>query len=147
MIAAIVGLIVYAHLAEYALHRWAMHRPLFGRRSSLYRDHHVEHHGRGRNDLNITISAGNIAMVASPLLIGCAWLGGDWAACVFLASIVYSEAWTAIHSAHHATGCMWVRSVPGFHLWSDHHAKHHTRPNRNFGTLFPWTDFVFFTKN
>lgn len=138
--------LTYAHLVEYAIHRWFMHKPTLGR-NRLFTDHHVEHHGKGRNDINISAEPERIAIIASPLLVGCWWLGPWWAVFVGAFSVVYARAWTIIHSAHHDLDYKAITRVPLYGYWRDHHLAHHIRPNRNFGTVFPWTDYFFGTKH
>jgi sterol desaturase/sphingolipid hydroxylase (fatty acid hydroxylase superfamily) len=143
---AIILLFVYAHLAEYGLHRWVMHEKRRGWLRREYQAHHVEHHGRGRNDLNINAHPHVIFTVASPLLLICVWLGWPFAAVIAAFSGTYAAAWSLLHHAHHDLRFGWLHHVPGYSLWRDHHLSHHERPNRNFGTVFPWTDYIFGTK-
>lgn len=141
----LAGLLAYAHLAEYAVHRWAMHRPFFGRNSSAYRDHHVEHHGKSRNDINIDASPLVVTFLASPFFAGCYWLGWPWAFAVLLFCAVYADLWTRLHFAIHSKPFLsW--DCPLLCPWIVHHHIHHANPGRNFGTLFPWTDYLFGTK-
>lgn len=138
--------LVYAHLAEHAIHRWLMHKPTLGRNSGVFRDHAIEHHGHGRNDINIEAVPEKIVLIASPLFLGCIWLGPWWAVFVSAVSVVYARAWTILHSAIHDIDYPWVWKIPGAEMWREHHAKHHAKPSSNFGTVFIWTDSFFDTK-
>lgn len=143
-ILSLIGLVIYAHLAEYAAHRWMMHRPIFPR-SWFYREHAIEHHGRRRNDINIEISPLTVALLAAPALSACAWLGPWWLAAWVVGVHAYACAWTQIHKAHHDLGAAWVKRLPGYAYSRRAHLRHHDQPHRNFGTVFPWTDYLFRT--
>ena len=144
---AIAVLVLYAHLAEYSIHRWIMHRPLGGWLRREYFEHAIEHHGRGRNDINISANPLVLFAVCSPLLVACPWLGWPWVAVVAAVTTVYAGVWTGMHSAHHDVGYRWFSMLPGFEMWRAHHLAHHRQPNRNFGTVFIWTDWLFGTKH
>lgn len=138
---------LYAAAVEYAIHRWAMHCP-FPWRTKLYTDHHVEHHGKGRNDLNIAIDPFTVLFLGSPLLwvlpslIG--WVGASlWLAA---ASTLYAAVWTVLHASFHGVGFRWAPFLPGYYVLYDHHMAHHTNPGRNFGTVFFWSDYLMGTK-
>lgn len=138
--------LVYAHLAEYATHRWLMHRSVPGLRGEFIA-HAIEHHGHGRNDLNIDANPLVILTLGSPLLVGCVWLGTAWFAVVAIGCWMYAAFWTLLHRAHHDVGSHWLRAVPGYAIWRSHHLEHHRRPTRNFGTVFIWTDQLFGTQS
>jgi sterol desaturase/sphingolipid hydroxylase (fatty acid hydroxylase superfamily) len=58
----------------------------------------------------------------------------------------YTYLWTLIHRAIHGIEANWFRRLgPIFRFFRDHHLKHHASAGTNFGTVFPWTDYVFFT--
>lgn len=141
----IVVAVIYAHLAEYSIHRWAMHRPKLGE-FWWYTNHAVLHHGHGRNDVNIALDPLTVVIVASPLMLGCLWLPStSWAVVVVAGSAAYSVVWSVMHAAHHDLRHHWVKSIPGYSYWREAHIKHHQYPGRNFGTVFPWTDRLFGT--
>jgi sterol desaturase/sphingolipid hydroxylase (fatty acid hydroxylase superfamily) len=137
---ALLVSVLYAAAAEYAAHRWIMHRPLPWR-TARYVEHAVEHHGRGRLDINIDLSPATVLVAASPLLAGCLWLGWSWALVVGGLSAGYAALWTALHRAHHDLGNLWLKALPGYSWWRSHHLQHHDNPRTNFGAVFPWTDY------
>jgi hypothetical protein len=136
--------ITYAPCVEYLAHRFAMHQPRFGR-AWWWREHAIEHHLKGRNDINVDISPVTVSVLASPLLTGCVWLSWPWAVFVAVMVLGYATVWTVLHRAHHDVGCAWVKRLPGYGLWRNHHLQHHTRANKNFGTVFLCTDWLFGT--
>ena len=141
---AILCLILYAPLAEYAAHRWVMHFPGMGR-GSWWREHAIEHHGKGRNDLNVDITALSVVAATSPLLVFAIFLGWAWVSCVLFACIGYSWLWSSLHEAHHGISENWVTKFRFYNIWLKHHLLHHRQPTRNFGTVFIFTDRLFRT--
>lgn len=136
---------VYASLVEYLFHRFAMHQPGLGKDRWFYVDHAFRHHRDGRNDINISMPLSNVLIGATPMFIGCIWLGWPFALIVAVFACLYSFAWTAMHTAHHDLGHAWVKRVPFYNVWRKHHLQHHDRPDRCFGTIFIWTDRLFRT--
>src|SRR5436853_989145 len=91
---AILGLVLYTPLAEYAAHRWLMHYPGMGR-GSWWREHAIEHHGKGRNDVNIDINALSVVAATSPMFVFAIFLGWAWVAFVLAACIGYAALWSS----------------------------------------------------
>jgi hypothetical protein len=61
-------------------------------------------------------------------------------------SLLYTYLWTHMHRAIHGTKANWFRRCgPVFRFFRDHHLQHHAHAGVNFGTVFPWTDYLFFT--
>lgn len=141
---AILCLVLYAPLAEYAAHRWLMHYPGLGR-GSWWREHAVEHHGKSRNDVNIDLNALSVVASVSPLLVFAIFLGWAWVAFVLLACIGYAALWSSLHEAYHGVSENWVTKFRFYDIWLNHHLKHHKQPTRNFGTVFIFTDRLFRT--
>ena len=148
MIAALVWLlaaIASMHVAEYLIHRFVMHRRTLFR--SAWQVHAVEHHGRGRLDVNVDLPVTQHLFFASPLLlllaVTGAWLGLGAFLLVFW---LHAYLWTRLHRAIHGLEDNWVGRSRWFAYWRDHHLAHHRRPDRNFGAVFPWTDHAFGTK-
>ena len=147
---AILIALLYAHAAEYLIHRFVMHRPWMGR-VWWYTDHTVEHHARGRLDINVDLSPVTVILVASPLLVCCLWVPWQWwVMIVFVSAGLYADLWTALHRAHHGievgVGLRFILKLPCYAYWKNHHLRHHTQPSRNFGTVFPWTDWLMWTR-
>jgi sterol desaturase/sphingolipid hydroxylase (fatty acid hydroxylase superfamily) len=141
---AILCLVLYTPLAEYAAHRWLMHFPGMGR-GSWWREHAIEHHGKGRNDVNIDINALSVVAATSPMFVFAIFLGWAWVAFVLFACIGYAALWSSLHESYHGISENWVTKFRFYDIWLEHHLKHHQRPTRNFGTVFIFTDRLFGT--
>lgn len=141
---AILCLVLYAPLAEYVAHRWLMHYPGLGR-GSWWREHAIEHHGKGRNDVNIDLNALSVVASVSPLLAFGIFLGWAWVAFVLVACIGYAALWSSLHEAYHGVSENWVTKFRFYNIWLKHHLLHHQQPKRNFGTVFIFTDRLFRT--
>ena len=62
-------------------------------------------------------------------------------------SFVYAYLWNRMHRAIHDVEGNWFRrSGPIFRFFSNHHLQHHAHANVNYGTVFPWTDYLFCTR-
>jgi sterol desaturase/sphingolipid hydroxylase (fatty acid hydroxylase superfamily) len=141
---AILCLVLYTPLAEYAAHRWVMHYPGMGRHS-WWREHAIEHHGKGRNDVNVDINALSVVAATSPMFVFAIFLGWAWVAFVLFACIGYAALWSSLHESYHGVSENWVTKFRFYDVWLKHHLKHHQQPTRNFGTVFIFTDRFFGT--
>lgn len=144
LIALIISL-AYASFAEYIAHRWTMHKPGLGK-IHIWEEHAVQHHAGSRNDVNIVLSGLTVFVGALPLLIFTFWLGWAWVAIVLLGSILYAALWSNLHASYHEVGSKWLEKFPLYPIWKNHHLNHHLHTNKNFGTVFVWTDYLFGTK-
>jgi hypothetical protein len=144
---AVVLSVGYVSILEYVVHRWVMHFPGLGRHS-WWRDHAVEHHGRARNDVNITLSSSMMVVGMLPLFIFSTVYGWPWTAFVLFECIAYASFWSALHAAYHSVGSggTVLRRLRWFETWQQHHMQHHKHPSQNFGAVFIWTDRIFGTK-
>jgi len=136
---------LYGSLVEYGAHRWTMHKPGLGK-IPLWEEHAVQHHAKHRMDVNIVLSAFTVLLAASPLFGFCFILGWSWALIVLFGCIVYAAIWSKLHAAYHEVGSSWIAHFPLYKIWRHHHLEHHKHINKNFGTLFIFTDFIFGTK-
>jgi hypothetical protein len=136
---------LYASLIEYIAHKWTMHKPGLGK-IPLWEEHAIQHHAKHRMDVNIVLSAFTVFLAASPLLFFCFWLGWWWALIVMIGCMLYAAIWSELHAAYHEVGKKWITKFPLYKTWRNHHLKHHEHPNKNFGTLFLWVDWIFGTK-
>lgn len=141
---------------EYATHRWIMHhsnRWLDPKQSQL-KAHGAHHQGDDAYEL-LDMPIGNCAILTSPFFVITLIAGaitGAWtiafAACVGLMAwwFVYAWLWTTIHRAIHEKGAAWFRKTgPIFNYFYSHHMKHHEQVTSNYGTVFPFTDYLFAT--
>jgi hypothetical protein len=143
-------------LLEYATHRWIMHkanRLLDPKLSQLHA--HGAHHRGDNEEKFVDMPLKNALLLTCPFflpLAGWGLIAGSLssilipsAALVFWC-FLYSYLWTRMHRAIHETEANWFRSSgPLFRFFRDHHLKHHGNVHSNYGTVFPWTDYLFFT--
>lgn len=141
---ATVSAFVYAVCVEYLAHRYAMHRGSLGM-WYFWQEHAIEHHHKGRNDINLEISPITALVLGSPLLAWCPVVGWSFAFVVVSLALGYCVVWTALHKAHHGIGCLWLRRMPGYAALYRHHLLHHLNPTKNFGAVFIFSDRLFGT--
>jgi hypothetical protein len=143
-------------LLEYAAHRWIMHCPtrLLDPALSQFKSHGMHHQGENDQEL-VDIPLKNCLLLTGPFFL---LLGGIGLAAGSLASVaipaaallswsfLYTWLWTQMHRAIHGTEANWFRRCgPVFRFFRNHHFKHHVHAAVNYGTVFPWTDYLFFT--
>jgi hypothetical protein len=143
-------------LLEYATHRWIMHkanRLLDPRLNQLKA--HVTHHRGSNDDEFVDMPLKNCLVLSCPfllLLLGGGFIAGALGSVIIPAaafltwSFVYTYLWTRMHRAIHGVENNWFRKIgPAFRFFRNHHLRHHVHANGNYGTVFPVTDYVFFT--
>lgn len=143
-------MLLYGILVEYVSHRWFMHRRSFKKGSYLdwvYLDHHIEHHAKKRNDVNVDMPAYVPLVMMTPWLLALAVLQ-NWAllAITVGGTCGYAVLWTRLHRQIHGIELNWTRFLPWFPNWCRHHEKHHKDTRKNFGTVFYFSDHLFRTK-
>jgi hypothetical protein len=143
-------------LLEYATHRWIMHwaNRLLDPKLKQLRAHGTHH--RGHNDHEfVDMPLKNCLLLTSPLFL----LMSGWglavgplgtilipAAALLAWCFFYSYLWNQIHRAIHGIEFNWFRQLgPIFRFFRNHHLKHHAHAGMNYGTVFPWTDYMFLT--
>lgn len=137
--------VVYTSFAEYILHRWIMHKP-WPWRTKHYVEHHVLHHGRRELHHNISMSPLMANMLILPVTVGAACINLWFALLPIIFALVYAGTWTMMHNCHHDLKYAWIKKLPFYGWFRKHHLIHHDIPNRNYGTIFIWTDYLFGTK-
>ena len=143
-------------LLEYATHRWIMHmanRLLDPKLSQLHA--HGTHHEGGNGQEFVDMPWRNCLLLASPFFVLLRRLGigrgfhferRDSRRALLSWTIIYTYLWTRIHRAIHGVENNWVRrNRRVYRFFRDHHLRHHVNDSVNYGTVFPWTDYVFFT--
>lgn len=150
-------------LGEYFTHRIFMHKRRRGF-TEFYKIHHVEHHGQGVNHgIHMDQSSFFHHLIALPLYIGLAisayngetkyWMGGAYSIgtmyAISLSFLHHSLIWTATHRAIHGVRMnrfdKWIVRQKGYAWRSIHHEIHHQRPNKNYGVVYRWPDWLFGT--
>jgi fatty acid hydroxylase family protein len=143
-------------LLEYAAHRWIMHQAtrLLDPTLSQFKSHGMHHQGDNDQEL-VDIPLKNCLLLTGPFFLVLAAIGlatGSLAAMAIPAaallawSFLYTWLWSQMHRAIHGTEANWFRRCgPVFRFFRNHHLRHHAHATVNFGTVFPWTDYLFFT--
>lgn len=129
-------------MVEYTIHRWMQHKSFLALRGT-YRRHAVEHHGEGRNDVNVDQPVWFSLLLASPIAVGLWQLSctthtvPPLAVPTFLVMVaIHARTWTKLHRSFHDLETNWTERLWCYHSLRYNHMEHHRRPNRNFGTLF-----------
>lgn len=143
--------IVAMSFGEWAVHRFVLHGHWLARFKStayIYRQHHIEHHGRGRNEIipHIHLRLRDYWLAAPFIAIGLTRFAfgsvEGLAGAVALLSVCVGHMilWNALHRAIHGLDRNWVTRLPGYAMFARHHIGHHRNPRRNFGVVCIWTD-------
>ncbi|MEQ8789343.1 MAG: sterol desaturase family protein [Pirellulaceae bacterium] len=152
----LVALTPFVALVEYGAHRWIMHKPNHWLdRKGVQLEAHTAHHGGANGGEFVDIPLRNCLLLATPVLLTLAVWGlatGSWRAVVAPTAamlawcFLYSFLWSHLHRAIHGVEHNWLaRGGPVFRFFRNHHLRHHVNAGVNYGTLFPWTDYLFFT--
>lgn len=109
--------------------------------------HSLLHHKDERNDTNIDLEWWFASLMSLPI-VGVLYFTLGWipALVMLLLAIIYSIVWTKMHRAFHDLESGWIRYVPGYNQALTHHLRHHDKPNKNLGTVFWFSDYLFGTK-
>lgn len=150
IISYIISCLLIVMLVEYFSHKYLMHKRLFpfiGPLDKVFIRHSLLHHKDERNDTNIDLEWWFALLMSLPIVIAF-YLVIGWipALVMLLTSIVYAIVWTKMHRAFHDLENSWIKYIPGYKLALKHHLDHHNQPNRNLGTVFWFSDYVFGTK-
>ncbi len=151
--------IVYASFAEWTIHRWLMHRPLY-KFSHFFYGHAKVHHGiyqadstyvvGDREPRELTLAWWAMPfpiLLHSPLLIAIA-IGVSLPAAVglFAAFAVYQASYEYLHYCMHVPRDRWFERLGAFRWINVHHVQHHRKHNTNLNIVLPFADFLFGTR-
>ena len=138
MFGFIIGFL-YGSLLEYVIHRFVFHK-LGHKKKSMWSYHLKGHHVLSRKNNFVDLTESNIESVGMFLLILIhvplffvsfgAWLG----------ITLYALAFKYLHGYQHKHP-EFTKKYMKWH-W-DHHMK---SPNKNFGVVVPWMDYLFGTR-
>lgn len=150
-----VTLLIWS-ISEYCIHRWVQHGEPVGRwkaassRSrfvvNTFDRHAIKHHKQGRNDVNVDIVITDTLPAVIPIAIPLWFVSPVITIAFVLFSAPYCYLWTKMHRAFHGIETNWTVETPFYDSYKSHHELHHQHPTFNFGTVFPWTDYLFGTK-
>ncbi|HEY1059929.1 MAG TPA: fatty acid hydroxylase family protein [Limnobacter sp.] len=150
---------LYANFAEWAGHRFVMHRPVKGL-GLVYRRHALQHHRFFTHDhMEIDNTRDFKAVLFPPVLVSffvCAFFAPifamlAWAlslnvALLFLLTgMAYFVNYELFHLAYHLKEDHWVHRLPGFHRLARLHTTHHDQrlmAHKNFNISYPLTDWL-----
>ncbi len=144
-------------ILEYGAHRWIMHRAnrWLDPRLVQLRAHGKHHQGVNEHDLVDVPILNGLRLTAPFILCVLVWgyVVGPAASIVapvlalLIWCLVYPYLWNRMHRAIHDLEENWFRrSGPIFRFFLNHHLQHHAHARVNYGTVFPWTDYVFRTR-
>ena len=154
----ITAVVVWASFFEWALHRYAMHRPL-GKFTYAYQAHALVHHGLFKADRTYHLSAHEnqadsktipmawwnwmvlVPLAASPFILA-GFFGGKSVTFVALAVIAgYYGLYEYFHWCMHLPKGRRLERLGVFRALNGHHLLHHRYPNRNLNVVLPLADF------
>jgi len=132
--------------SEYVIHRWFMHKKLWKWSHGFYMRHAILHHRDGDNSDNIDLPVGFALLTAIPVFAALWWSFGVIAPICFAVVVaVHARVWTRLHRAYHDLENNWTEKLWCYESLKVHHLRHHDKPNRNYGAVFPWIDIPFRT--
>jgi uncharacterized membrane protein YgcG len=143
-------------LLEYGTHRWIMHlaNRLLDPKLQQLKSHGKHHKGANAAEF-IDVPLKNCLLLTSPAFLVLVVWGlavGPWTAvlipmaALLTWSFLYKYLWARMHRAIHDVESNWFQHCgPVFRFFRNHHLKHHANAHLNYGTVFPWTDYLFFT--
>lgn len=152
MIALILTLIVIS-FAEYAAHRWIMHKRVI---DFFWHEHTVQHHGwyyevfdheddpEGKY-VNLKISWAST--ILGLVLVSPIWF--VWPLlfyCLVPAAFLHNWLWRTIHSEMHLNQQRFFSNWRIFRWFKWYHFMHHQQPSHNFNVTIPLFDWVFRTR-
>ena len=158
-LAAFPAGIIYASFAEWVIHRWLMHRPLY-RFDHFFIGHAKVHHGRyradstyivgdrPRNDLTFAWWAMPFpVLVHAPFLIAIAlWVSVPAAVGLLVAFSLYQASYEYLHYCMHVPSNRWFERASAFKWINAHHLQHHRKHNTNLNIVLPIADFLLGTR-
>lgn len=151
--------LVYANFAEWAGHKFVMHRPVRGL-NLVYRRHALQHHRFfSQNHMEIGSTRDFKAVLFPPVLVSfflvafflpialmLDWALGRNVALLFTASgLGYFLNYELLHLSYHLRANHWVHRIPGFSALARLHTTHHDpreMAHHNFNITYPLMDYV-----
>ncbi len=154
---AIIPGIIYASFFEWILHRYLMHRPLWGF-TYAFKAHARVHHGRFQADhtyhlqkeedkRTIPMAWWNgmvLIVIATSLTLPISWpLKWWWLSFGFMAALIlYYGAYEYLHWCMHLPKKRRLEFGKIFRWLNGHHLLHHRWPATNFNVVLPLADWV-----
>ena len=151
--------VVYASFAEWVIHKYMMHRPIFGY-SHFYKAHAQVHHGKyqantsyqlgDRPPVDLTFAPWAEPLPTlfhAPYLIALGiWVSIPAAVGIGLAFMAYQAVYEYFHFCFHVPKGRWFETNPVFVFMNEHHYQHHKKANTNLNVVFPIADLILRTR-
>jgi hypothetical protein len=124
-----------------------MHKP----GTSFFQSHAIEHHKDGCNEehhMGLRGQLWDVTLKSFPVIFLIS-LVTPWFPIVFYPFYLWwFLSWEFIHRAiHDEKGYGWGAWLLPWYRWSrKHHLDHHKKVTKNFGAVFPWSDYFFGTR-
>ena len=129
----------YGNLLEYFIHRYVFHK-LGRKKGSIWRYHLKGHHvlAKKQDFVDLTESpVETVGLVALLVIHAPLWF---FSAPLLAGVYLYAIAFSFMHGMQHKHP-EWTRK------WMKWHWDHHmSNPNKNFGVVAPWCDWIFGTR-
>tara|TARA_B100000530_G_scaffold327863_1_gene268080 strand:+ start:2899 stop:3729 length:831 start_codon:yes stop_codon:yes gene_type:complete len=150
---------LYANFAEWAGHKYAMHRPVKGL-GFVYKRHSLQHH-KFFTDTHMEIDSNQdfkavlfpiaivgffVAAFFVPMGFLLAWLFSPNVALLLVATgMAYYLNYELLHLSYHLKEDHWVHRIPGFTRFARLHTTHHDQrimAHKNFNITYPIMDWL-----
>ena len=151
--------VVYASFAEWVIHKYMMHRPIFGYRH-FYVAHAQVHHGKyqanpsywlgERPPVDLTFAPWAMpfpTLFHAPYLLAIGiWVSVPAALGPLFAFMAYQGVYEYFHFCMHVPKGRWFETNAVFKFMNEHHYQHHKKANTNLNVVFPIADFILGTR-
>ena len=151
--------IVFASFAEWVIHKYMMHKPIFGY-AHFYKAHARVHHGKyqgnesywlgDRPAIDLTFAKWAMpfpVIFHAPYLLALGYWISPAAAIGFVAAfILYQATYEYFHFCMHVPKGRWFETNPIFVFVNEHHYQHHKKANTNLNVVLPLADFILGTR-
>ena len=150
---------LYSNAAEWAGHKYAMHRPIKGL-GFMYKRHSLQHHKfftDGHMEIDslmdfkavlLPVGIVGVFLVAFFIPAGffLTWLfSSNVALLLIMTGMAYYLSYELIHLSYHLKEDHWVHRIPGFTRFARLHTTHHDQrimAHKNFNITYPIMDWL-----
>jgi len=155
LVVSFVSGVIFASFFEWTLHRFVMHRPIFGLDYS-FKAHALVHHHTFKADHTYHLidekdketipmawwNGPAIVLTGMIPVVLIAWALGNWTITVgaFVAFCLYFAAYEYMHWCMHLPKARRVEKSWFFYRLNGHHLLHHRYMHKNFNVVMPLAD-------
>jgi len=150
---------LYSNFAEWAGHKYAMHRPVKGL-GFMYKRHSLQHHRFFTEDhmqidnttdfkavlLPVGIVGAFLVAFFIPVGVFLTWLFSlNVALLLIITGMAYYLSYELIHLSYHLKQDHWVHRIPGYTRFARLHTTHHDHrimAHKNFNITYPIADWL-----